>query len=492
MQSKHIRLLLPLVALVACAHPAPDAPGSARVAVFTGALNPDEVADVVVHVSGAGIEPDITQLLARDESGAFVGQITEIPAGESRSFDATARDAQGVALYAGAVGDVTVLPGQEVSVQLLLQQLDPPLPFENGVPHFTALIASSLTVGPGERVELRVVAEDLDGDELAYGWQADAGTFDDASSPNTAWQAPDAAGPVALEVSATDPGGAAATAVFVIDVGAGLDVGGAALEVSLNTAPEVRDLRVSPTRLQVGQRALLSLDARDPDGDAMTRVWGTDCDGAFSADGDATLFELSAPSPSGECTLEVVLDDGRGGDNRASVTLVTGAGPEVEQLDVAPAGGIVITEVMPNPAALADTRGEWLELHNPTQVDVDLSGCAISDASLASHTLVGPLVVPAGGYAVLANDAAAAPRVDYVYAGVGLNNSSEVLAIACDGAVVDEVSWSSSRAGASLSLDPAATDAVDNDDAAFWCDAHVDDVYGLGDRGTPGGPNRGC
>ena len=47
----------------------------------------------------------------------------------------------------------------------------------------------------------------------------------------------------------------------------------------------------------------------------------------------------------------------------------------------APSGGggasagaatVVITEFMANPAAVADTEGEWIELTNPSTLDVDL------------------------------------------------------------------------------------------------------------------------
>ena len=44
-----------------------------------------------------------------------------------------------------------------------------------------------------------------------------------------------------------------------------------------------------------------------------------------------------------------------------------------------PDGTLIITEVMPNPDAVADDLGEWLELYNPTAKAIDLSGWKLSE-----------------------------------------------------------------------------------------------------------------
>lgn len=67
---------------------------------------------------------------------------------------------------------------------------------------------------------------------------------------------------------------------------------------------------------------------------------------------------------------------------------------------------IVITEVMPNAVGANETGREWIELHNPTLADVDLSGWSLTDADPCGFpfTLIGKSVVPegtilpAGGY----------------------------------------------------------------------------------------------
>ncbi len=164
-------------------------------------------------------------------------------------------------------------------------------------------------------------------------------------------------------------------------------------------------------------------------------------------------------------------------------------------------GDLVISEVMKNPAAVDDDYGEWIEVYNATASAVDLNGLAVRDADGAQHfTVDSPLPVEAGGYIVLgvSDDAAAngGTPVDYAY-----DRSSFVLAndsdtIALEGAVlIDEITYDDGlswpdTAGAALSLDAGALDAVANDSGSGWCDAVS--AFGDGDLGTPGAPNDAC
>jgi hypothetical protein len=86
------------------------------------------------------------------------------------------------------------------------------------------------------------------------------------------------------------------------------------------------------------------------------------------------------------------------------------------------------------------------------------------------------------------------PAVDVVFpAGKpGLSNSGGVLVLSVSGQLVDQITWASAKAGRSLALDPDATDAGQNDLAASFCDAALADVYGAGDKGTPGAANPQC
>ncbi|GMV42793.1 MAG: hypothetical protein AMXMBFR64_45090 [Myxococcales bacterium] len=65
---------------------------------------------------------------------------------------------------------------------------------------------------------------------------------------------------------------------------------------------------------------------------------------------------------------------------------------------------LLVTELMIDPRATADNRGEYFELHNPGEHDVDLRGFRLDDGRHAPETFAGdaPLLLTAGGFAVIA------------------------------------------------------------------------------------------
>lgn len=82
-------------------------------------------------------------------------------------------------------------------------------------------------------------------------------------------------------------------------------------------------------------------------------------------------------------------------------------------------------------------------------------------------------------------------ELDFEWSGPALSNAGDSLTLSFDGTTIDTVDFSSFTivSGVALSLDTAA-DAVDNDDASFWCEATSS--YGDGDLGTPGAANDVC
>ena len=60
---------------------------------------------------------------------------------------------------------------------------------------------------------------------------------------------------------------------------------------------------------------------------------------------------------------------------------------------------------MIDPAAVPDTRGEWVELYNGTPAEIDLSGYVLDDGAGHNRFVIQGLVVPTGGYVVLGRDA---------------------------------------------------------------------------------------
>jgi mono/diheme cytochrome c family protein len=153
------------------------------------------------------------------------------------------------------------------------------------------------------------------------------------------------------------------------------------------------------------------------------------------------------------------------------------------------AGDLVLTEIMANPEAVDDTVGEWIELYNPTDSSLELTGCTLSDDS--SSSMLDGVSVPAGGYVTFArsSDAGFMPNGLITNA---LDNAGDVLTITCGGTVIDVVDYTSfPRAfGASLSLDPSSQSHTANDEGVNWCWATSE--LGTGDLGTPGAPNPAC
>jgi hypothetical protein len=155
-------------------------------------------------------------------------------------------------------------------------------------------------------------------------------------------------------------------------------------------------------------------------------------------------------------------------------------------------GELVISEVMSNPESVRDDAGEWFELHNPGAEQVfDLAGCAIDDGSASPRAIGGPLRIEPGAFVAIARSAEVDFTPDWTMS-FSLGNAADVLALLCDGIVIDRVEYGTGfplAPGASASLDPAALDAQANDAAAAWCLAPF--AYGA-ERGSPGDVNPSC
>ncbi|MFZ4579060.1 MAG: lamin tail domain-containing protein [Myxococcota bacterium] len=171
---------------------------------------------------------------------------------------------------------------------------------------------------------------------------------------------------------------------------------------------------------------------------------------------------------------------------------------------VAP-GSLVITELMPNPKAVLDSAGEWLEVHNDTNSAIEFGGLTLRSGT-ATHVVstASPLTVNAGAYVVLAISASETTNgglVPFYAYGAALNlpnSSSTTVAIEQAGVVIDSVhfvpaggdGWLAAGNGASYQLNSAKTNAQDNDAGANWCLSTK--AFGAGDLGSPGAANAEC
>jgi hypothetical protein len=241
----------------------------------------------------------------------------------------------------------------------------------------------------------------------------------------------------------------------------------------------------------------------DDDGDGQTENEG-DCN-----DADDTIFSGAADD-----TQDGVDNDCDGDTDEDYVD----AGNAVDSLS---AGDLVITEVMQNPCtfdlnanttggacSVDDAFGEWFEVYNNTNMDIDLDGLMVTDeagSNQDSFTVSGQLLIPAGGYITFGISADTtingAVTVDYEYTDMSLGNGSDELMLHNATDVLDSLEWDNGTTfpdptGASMSLDPGFTNATDNDDGANWCEGTSSIAVTIGtvnsDLGTPGMANDTC
>jgi hypothetical protein len=219
----------------------------------------------------------------------------------------------------------------------------------------------------------------------------------------------------------------------------------------------------------------------------------TDCD-----DPDCALEPLCV-DPAVEICDNESEDDGDGAVD-CEDSDCAGQGPCIQEANP---GDVVISEIMPSPTAVPGEVGQWIELVNVTDGDLDIRGWVLHDLDPVNprwHVIrgVAPVVVPAGGILVLG---ALADRsrngdvpVDYPWSSYSLDHDADEVVLEARGEPVDTVRYAGPAwpvgPGRSLSLDPGHLTAQGNDDPQAWCPGAG--AYNAEDRGTPGALNPPC
>ncbi len=165
-------------------------------------------------------------------------------------------------------------------------------------------------------------------------------------------------------------------------------------------------------------------------------------------------------------------------------------------------GEVIFTEFMANPAVLADSNAEWIELVNLTSNTFGLGGMYLCDSYDPNcDVLPDSLVIePNGRLLFVKSDNSAfngGLQSDFNF-GFDLNNTGDVLRLyvgdSVTGTLIDSVDftgWTVSS-GVANQLDPSAFNATDNDDQGNWC-AATSQYEGTGPNlGTPNGDNLDC
>ncbi|MBM4148290.1 MAG: lamin tail domain-containing protein [Lentisphaerae bacterium] len=228
---------------------------------------------------------------------------------------------------------------------------------------------------------------------------------------------------------------------------------------------------------------------------AGTISWSNRFTGAAGVCDAGHEWSFNAPLEVGTNVLMVTGTNGMG-EADAGVAII-------RRMAYGGAGPLVISEFMCDPAAVADNNGEWLEIYNRGESDVDIGGWSIGDLGTDRCFIAGPLTVPAGGFVVLGVNAdpdtnGGVPvecdwgsAFDFQLA----NAQDELLLLDPGGGVACIVEYGGegtgwqSGAGRSLCLsDPSA----DPNDPANWIVAaeRLPGYQGeAGDCGSPGGAN---
>jgi competence protein ComEC len=114
---------------------------------------------------------------------------------------------------------------------------------------------------------------------------------------------------------------------------------------------------------------------------------------------------------------------------------------------------LAITRVMADPTAVADDRGEWIELTNTGTVAADLYGWELRSANDAGYVVRQSVVVPPRGTVLLARapDAVRGTRPALVYTGIILGNNADWLVLRDPrGTTRDSLAWRSPPRGVAL------------------------------------------
>jgi beta-lactamase superfamily II metal-dependent hydrolase len=247
----------------------------------------------------------------------------------------------------------------------------------------------------------------------------------------------------------------------------------------------VTSVAVSPSAATVAPGATLQLTATATDAAggtaAVVFAWTSADPAVATVDGSGLATGVAA----GTTTVRATAPNGVYGEATLTVGTGTGGGG---------GGGIVVNEVMANPGAATDDAGEWLEVYNWGSASVDLKGWRLASNNDAGHTIAASVVVPAGGYAVLARNGTTSQNggVNAAYAygtAFTLANSADWVALRDPaGATVDSVAWSSVPTAASRGVADASLDNTLMGGSNWTTQSST---FGSGDRGTPGARNDG-
>jgi hypothetical protein len=145
-------------------------------------------------------------------------------------------------------------------------------------------------------------------------------------------------------------------------------------------------------------------------------------------------------------------------------------------------GDLLITEVMANPAALSDTVGEWFELYNPTDQEINLRGYSIGDDGVRRHSFDSDLLILPGEFLTLARSSNPGFAADYVYNNFTLANGGDEIVLRDGSTELLRLDYGAGFAVPGRSRELLQLPML----ASNYGLTLASSIYGLGDIGTPG------
>ncbi len=198
---------------------------------------------------------------------------------------------------------------------------------------------------------------------------------------------------------------------------------------------------------------------------------------------------VNASLDNGNAIVSISLDEET---ETESILIEEGAAGDI------PYGDLIITEIMYNPDTLSDTEGEWIEIYNASDADIDLQNIVITrPANGAEHVINEQVIMAPGTYAVLSRTASAVDNPDYVYgSSISLLNSGDEISIRnTSGTTICTIDYGAAGfpggiAGCSIQLSGNHLNIGDATSGANWCNSTT--LYSTGDYGTPAIENLEC